>query len=85
MLSAITFVECVVATEPLSSNHRDESNFIMLHPRIKEVTERVIERSKATRQAYLARIQQAKKQTRVRSGLGCGNIAHVGRGQGPCL
>jgi phosphogluconate dehydratase len=49
----------------------------MLHPRIKEVTERVIERSKATRQAYLARIQQAKKQTRVRSGLGCGNIAHV--------
>lgn len=50
---------------------------MMLHPRIKEVTERVIERSKTTRQAYLARIQQAKKQTRVRSGLGCGNIAHV--------
>lgn len=49
----------------------------MLHPRIKEVTERVIERSKATRQAYLSRIEQAKKQTRVRAGLGCGNIAHV--------
>lgn len=49
----------------------------MLHPRIQEVTERVIERSKATRQAYLARIQQAKKQTRVRAGLGCGNLAHV--------
>lgn len=49
----------------------------MLHPRIQEVTERVIERSKQTRQAYLARISHAKKQTRVRAGLGCGNIAHV--------
>ncbi|MCK8102903.1 phosphogluconate dehydratase [Pseudoalteromonas sp. 2CM36K] len=49
----------------------------MLHPRIQEVTERVIERSKQTRQAYLDRISHAKKQTRVRAGLGCGNIAHV--------
>ncbi|WP_404394601.1 phosphogluconate dehydratase [Pseudoalteromonas phenolica] len=49
----------------------------MLHPRIQAVTERVVERSKATRQAYLARIQEAKKQTRVRAGLGCGNLAHV--------
>jgi phosphogluconate dehydratase len=50
---------------------------IMLHPRIQEVTDRVIERSKQTRQAYLDRISHAKKQTRVRAGLGCGNIAHV--------
>ncbi|WP_409425309.1 phosphogluconate dehydratase [Pseudoalteromonas sp. RW-H-Ap-1] len=49
----------------------------MLHPRIKEVTQRVIERSKQTRQDYLDRISHAKKQTRVRAGLGCGNIAHV--------
>ncbi|MGO2182039.1 MAG: phosphogluconate dehydratase [Pseudoalteromonas nigrifaciens] len=49
----------------------------MLHPRIQEVTERIITRSKATRQAYLERISHAKKQTRVRAGLGCGNIAHV--------
>ncbi|MCF6435053.1 phosphogluconate dehydratase [Pseudoalteromonas sp. MMG022] len=49
----------------------------MLHPRIKEVTERVIERSQNTRHAYLDRIEKAKKQTRVRAGLGCGNIAHV--------
>ncbi|WP_288985178.1 phosphogluconate dehydratase [uncultured Pseudoalteromonas sp.] len=49
----------------------------MLHPRIQEVTERVIERSKQTRKAYLERISHAKKQTRVRAGLGCGNIAHV--------
>jgi phosphogluconate dehydratase len=49
----------------------------MLHPRIQEVTQRVIERSQPTRQAYLDRISHAKKQTRVRAGLGCGNIAHV--------
>ena len=49
----------------------------MLHPRIQEVTQRVIERSKQTRQDYLDRISHAKKQTRVRAGLGCGNIAHV--------
>ncbi|WP_105168683.1 phosphogluconate dehydratase [Pseudoalteromonas sp. T1lg23B] len=49
----------------------------MLHPRVKEVTERVIERSQKTRHAYLDRIEKAKKQTRVRAGLGCGNIAHV--------
>ncbi|EAW26117.1 phosphogluconate dehydratase [Alteromonadales bacterium TW-7] len=49
----------------------------MLHPRIQEVTQRVIERSKKTRQDYLDRISHAKKQTRVRAGLGCGNIAHV--------
>lgn len=49
----------------------------MLHPRIQEVTERVIERSKATRAAYLAKMAHAKKSTRVRAGLGCGNLAHV--------
>ncbi|MBB1330852.1 phosphogluconate dehydratase [Pseudoalteromonas sp. SR43-7] len=49
----------------------------MLHPRIQEVTQRIIERSKNTRQDYLDRISHAKKQTRVRAGLGCGNIAHV--------
>ncbi|MDP5211651.1 phosphogluconate dehydratase [Pseudoalteromonas tunicata] len=49
----------------------------MLHPRIQEVTERVILRSKATRDAYMARINYAKSQTRVRAGLGCGNLAHV--------
>ncbi|OCQ22855.1 phosphogluconate dehydratase [Pseudoalteromonas luteoviolacea] len=49
----------------------------MLHPRIQEVTERVVKRSQQTRSAYLKRIQEAKKQTRVRAGLGCGNLAHV--------
>ncbi len=49
----------------------------MLHPRIQEVTERVIRRSKDTRAAYLNRMETAKSKTRVRAGLGCGNLAHV--------
>ena len=49
----------------------------MLHPRIQEVTERIIERSKATRQAYIARMDAARSKERVRAGLGCGNLAHV--------
>ncbi|MDE3270639.1 phosphogluconate dehydratase [Pseudoalteromonas sp. G4] len=49
----------------------------MLHPRIQEVTNRIIERSKSTRQAYIARMDAAKSKERVRAGLGCGNLAHV--------
>lgn len=49
----------------------------MLHRRIKEVTERVVNASKVTRTAYLERMSHAKTQTRVRTGLGCGNLAHV--------
>jgi len=49
----------------------------MLHRRIKEVTDRVISASKDSRAAYLKRMAHAKTQTRVRTGLGCGNLAHV--------
>jgi phosphogluconate dehydratase len=49
----------------------------MLHPKIHEVTERIIQRSKEPRQAYLDRMDAAKSKERVRAGLGCGNLAHV--------
>jgi phosphogluconate dehydratase len=49
----------------------------MLHPKIHEVTERIIQRSKESRQAYLDRMDAAKSKERVRAGLGCGNLAHV--------
>jgi phosphogluconate dehydratase len=49
----------------------------MLHPKIHEVTERIIQRSKTSRQAYLDRMDAAKSKERVRAGLGCGNLAHV--------
>lgn len=48
----------------------------MTHPVIKQVTKRIRERSKATRDAYLARMEaQAGKGPR-RLKLACGNLAH---------
>jgi phosphogluconate dehydratase len=39
------------------------------------VTNRIIERSRDTRSAYLARINQAKTDTVHRAQLACGNLA----------
>lgn len=47
-----------------------------MHQTIQEVTERIIERSKATRSAYLAKIERARKQGPHRGVLSCGNLAH---------
>ncbi|MDD5580358.1 MAG: phosphogluconate dehydratase [Methylobacter sp.] len=47
-----------------------------MHPVIEKVTKEVIERSRDTRSAYLARIDAAIEQGPHRSGLGCGNLAH---------
>lgn len=48
-----------------------------LHPTLQAVTERIIERSRPTREAYLARIRALQQQGRVsRDRLGCSNLAH---------
>ncbi|GAA0347811.1 phosphogluconate dehydratase [Bowmanella denitrificans] len=47
-----------------------------MHSTIQEVTERIIERSKATRAAYLAKIDKARGQGPHRGVLSCGNLAH---------
>ncbi len=43
---------------------------------IQEVTDRIIERSKVSRAAYLAKIEKARKQGPHRGALSCGNLAH---------
>ncbi|WP_448568912.1 phosphogluconate dehydratase [Thalassotalea ganghwensis] len=43
---------------------------------IKEITERIIARSKDTRAAYLAKIDAEKSTTVHRASLSCGNLAH---------
>ncbi|MDP3736729.1 MAG: phosphogluconate dehydratase [Hyphomonadaceae bacterium] len=48
-----------------------------LHPKIAEVTRRIVERSRPTRAAYLARIEEARKAGPGRSHLSCGNLAHA--------
>ncbi|MCW8998479.1 MAG: dihydroxy-acid dehydratase, partial [Kangiellaceae bacterium] len=49
----------------------------MLNPQIEQVTQRIVERSKATRQAYLAKIKRQKRSAPYRTQLSCGNLAHA--------
>ena len=44
--------------------------------RIAEVTQRIIERSKDSRKAYLEKIEHARRQGPHRGVLSCGNLAH---------
>lgn len=47
-----------------------------MNPIIEKVTQRIIERSQATRQAYLAKIAAARSKGPMRQALSCGNFAH---------
>ena len=47
-----------------------------MHPRVLEVTERLVERSRATRERYLAMIQAAAAEGPQRGKLQCANFAH---------
>lgn len=48
----------------------------MIHPKIAEITKRITERSKSTRQNYLDQIEAAYLDGVHRSTLNCGNLAH---------
>ncbi|WLQ12710.1 phosphogluconate dehydratase [Hahella aquimaris] len=47
-----------------------------MHPTVDRVTRRIIERSKATRAAYLQRMENLKNNKPQRKTLACGNLAH---------
>ncbi|NUO75257.1 MAG: phosphogluconate dehydratase [Lysobacter sp.] len=47
-----------------------------MHPVVAQVTQRIVERSRARRDAYLARIDAAQSQGPQRRRLSCGNLAH---------
>ena len=47
-----------------------------MNKQITAITNRIIERSKTTRSAYLAKIEAEKSQTVHRANLSCGNLAH---------
>ena len=48
-----------------------------IHPKLAEITERIIERSRPTREKYLAKIRSAKQMGRLeRNQLGYSNLAH---------
>ncbi|ANP88444.1 phosphogluconate dehydratase [Rhizobium leguminosarum] len=46
------------------------------HARISAITDRIVERSKPTRERYLERLRAAASQSVQRSVLGCANLAH---------
>ena len=48
-----------------------------LHPKIAEVTARIVEKSRDTRASYLERIEDARKAGPGRAHLSCGNLAHA--------
>ena len=48
-----------------------------LHPKLGAVTQRIVERSKSSRHAYLAKIAKATKDGPRRAHLSCGNQAHA--------
>jgi len=47
-----------------------------MHPTVKKVTHRIIERSKKNREAYLQRVKEAKGKETFRRQLPCSNFAH---------
>lgn len=50
---------------------------MQMNNRIKEVTERIKERSKPTRDAYLKLMKEAEQSSVTRGDLACGNLAHA--------
>ncbi|MCW2813425.1 MAG: phosphogluconate dehydratase [Nocardioides sp.] len=49
---------------------------VRIHPVVAEVTARIVERSSATRSAYVARVRAAAQTGPARGDLGCANLAH---------
>lgn len=47
-----------------------------MHSKVAQVTQAIIERSRASRGDYLQRIEAAKGSVVSRSNLSCGNLAH---------
>ena len=52
------------------------SSSASLHKEINHITENLIERSKKSREDYLARMSEATSNGPTRNGLGCSNLAH---------
>ena len=50
---------------------------VVLHPVVQAVTERIRQRSRALRSAYLARLERMAGRTRGADRLGCANVAHA--------
>ena len=48
-----------------------------LHPTISAITARIVQRSQASRSAYLQQLQAASNRSRSTDRMGCANLAHA--------
>ncbi len=48
-----------------------------MHPTVRAVTDRIVERSRPSRDAYLDRTRAAAAEGPTRAALSCGNLAHA--------
>ena len=48
-----------------------------LHPKLQEITDRLIERSRMSRERYLQRVAQSNQVKPSRDHMGCANLAHA--------
>lgn len=60
----------------MSKNISDVTPSTKVNDHILQITQRIIARSKATRKAYLEKIEHARSNTVHRAELACGNLAH---------
>lgn len=49
----------------------------MINPKVQAITDRLVERSRPTREAFLARCREQEKAGKGRARLSCGNLAHA--------
>ena len=73
--SCVSFRQRRAETLPARSGGKIHMT-IQVHARVGEVTNRIIERSRPSRQAYLARLNSAVAKGPARKRLGCANLAH---------
>ena len=60
----------------MSNNNLIAKDYPRVNDEVIRITQRVIARSKKTREAYLNKIEQARRSTVHRAELACGNLAH---------
>lgn len=60
-----------------TSTHEASPEFMSMHPRLIEITERIEKRSAQTRLDYLASLREEQARPPVRDQMGCANLAHA--------
>ena len=66
----------VCVTQPANESRLNNKWYAMTDSRLIEITNRIIEKSRDSRAAYLAKVQKSRRTGPSRHHLGCANLAH---------